>query len=202
MSKAGLRLYDNDDSGHRPKPCPDSNVEPHNRIDYLTFAPVLKFLSGSGMWAFWDRYEAQLESQLRRLPVSSDWTYVPDLTRIFETHVSAANTNALCGKHLLNRNPKFLDDLWKLDHRVDHLIRGTPRILAPQVYARRDRLLLAVKDWQNHARQNFDESCRDSNGDDPFWGSRVFRERDYLFTNMDGMSKDDQASEDFGMIWS
>ncbi|KAJ3493713.1 hypothetical protein NLG97_g4562 [Lecanicillium saksenae] len=202
MSKSGLELYDKDDSGHRPKACAGSQIEPHNRIDYLTFAPVMRFLSGTGMWAFWNRYETELDVQLRRLPVSSDWTHISDLARIFEAHVSAANTNALCGKYLIDRNPQFLEDLWELDRNLDHLIRGTPRIFVPRVCARRDRLLVAVKDWHEHARQNYDDSCADSNGDDPFWGSRIFRERDSMFDEMDGLSRDDHASQDFGMIWA
>lgn len=154
------------------------------------------------MWAFWKRYEVELLDQLNQLPIGSEWTTLPDLTSLFEVQVSNANTNALCGKHLLRLTPNFLAQVWKLDRNLDLLFRGTPRIFAPRVYARRDRLLSAVQKWQDHARQHFDYACLDQDGDDPFWGSRVFRERNAIFSKMDGMSQADMASEDFGVIWS
>lgn len=202
MSSRALKLYDHDDSGYRVKPRPGTDVDPHNRIDYLTFGPVTRFLSGSGMWAFWDRYELELVDQLDSLAVGSEWTEMPDLTSLFEVQVSTANTNALCGKSMLQLTPKFLSEVWKLDRKLDLLFRGTPRIFAPGVYARRDWLLDAVKKWQDHARENFDESQLDENGDDPFWGSKIFRDRNATFCEMDGMSFEDMASEDFGVIWS
>ncbi|KAK5993560.1 Cytochrome P450 monooxygenase calL-like protein [Cladobotryum mycophilum] len=202
MSNDSLKLYDRDNSGYRGKPRPGTNVDPHNRIEFLTYRPLIKHLTGAGMKAFWYRYENELIEQLRRLPSSTEWTHMPDLTRIFEGDVSVANTKALCGPHLLQRHPDFVDKLWKLDHHIDVLFRGTPRIFAPRVYAQRDRLLEAVKDWQAHARENFDESCVDENGDDPFWGSSIFRERNETFAHVDGMDDDAKASEDFGVIWS
>ncbi|UNI23175.1 hypothetical protein JDV02_009010 [Purpureocillium takamizusanense] len=202
MPEKALKLYDRDNSGYRCKPRPGTHVEPRNRIDYLSFGPITRFLSGAGMRAFWFRYELELTKRLHDLPFNTDWTHLPDLTQIFEVDVSAANTNALCGPYLLQRNPDFLEELWKLDRGIDVLFRGMPRILAPWLYARRDRLLAAVKDWQNYARQNFDESALDENGDDPFWGSRIFRDRDNVLSQMDGMDHDALASEDFGVIWS
>ncbi|TWU72239.1 hypothetical protein ED733_000226 [Metarhizium rileyi] len=203
MSGEALKLYDLDRSGYRRKPMAGAAVvEPRNRIDYLTYGPITKFLSGSGMRDFWNRYELLLTRKLRDLPIGFEWAEMSDLTRLFEVDVSAANTNALCGPHLLRRHPEFLRELWKLDGHLDCLFRSTPRILAPRVYARRDWLLACVKDWRSHARRNSRECAMDENGDDEFWGSRVFRERDAIFADMDRMDDDAMASEDFGVIWS
>ncbi|KAG8422227.1 hypothetical protein J3459_010566 [Metarhizium acridum] len=202
MSGEALRLYDLDKSGYRHKPVAGTAIEPRNRIDYLTYGPMIKFLSGPGMKAFWNRYETHLTQKLQHLPVGAGWTEMPDLTRVFEVEVSAANTDALCGPYLLQRHPDFLEELWKLDCHLDCFFRSTPRIFAPRVYARRDRLLACVKDWRSHAQLNFRGDSVDENGDDPFWGSRVFRERHGLFSEMDHMDSDAMASEDFGVIWA
>ncbi|KHO01426.1 Pfs, NACHT and Ankyrin domain protein [Metarhizium album ARSEF 1941] len=203
MSAEALQLYDLDRSGYRHKPMAGAAaVEPRNRIDYLTYGPITKFLSGAGMRAFWRRYEANFAQMLRDLPVGVEWTDMSDLTRLFERHVSAANTNALCGPYLLQRHPDFLNDLWQLDYHLDCFFRGTPRMLAPRVYARRDRVLACIKDWRSHAKLNFTDAAVDQDGDDAFWGSSVFRERDRIFSEMDQMDPDAMASEDFGVIWA
>lgn len=202
MSTEALGLYDMDNSGCRYKPIAGTNVEPRNRIDYLTYGPITKFLSGSGMRSLWNRYELELTTRLCDLPVGADWADMADLTVVFERDVSTAITNSLCGTYLLESNPNFLEELWNLDRRLDLLFRGTPRIFAPSVYARRDRLLACIKDWRNYARLNFRPDSVDENGDDPFWGSRVFRERDKIFTDMDLLDDDAMASEDFGVVWS
>ncbi|KFG81035.1 Pfs, NACHT and Ankyrin domain protein [Metarhizium anisopliae] len=202
MSGKALQLYDLDKSGYRHKPMAATAVEPRNRIDHLTYGPMIKFLSGPGMRAFWNRYEMHLAQRLRQLPVGAEWTEMPDLTRVFEADVSHANTDALCGPYLLQRHPHFLEELWKLDRHLDCLFRSTPRVLAPRVYARRDRLLACVKDWRRHAQLNFRDDAVDENGDDPFWGSRVFRQRHALFSDMDHMDADAMAAADFGVIWA
>ncbi|KAG8422298.1 hypothetical protein J3459_010535 [Metarhizium acridum] len=107
MSGEALRLYDLDKSGYRHKPVAGTAIEPRNRIDYLTYGPMIKFLSGPGMKAFWNRYETHLTQKLQHLPVGAGWTEMPDLTRVFEVEVSAANTDALCGPYLLQRHPDF-----------------------------------------------------------------------------------------------
>lgn len=63
-------------------------------------------------------------------------------------------------------------------------------------------MLNAVKIWQQHARDNFDDTAVAADGDDPFWGSSFFRERQEMFLEMDGFDYDAIASEDFGAIWA
>lgn len=60
----------------------------------------------------------------------------------------------------------------------------------------------AVKVWQQHARDNYSDSALDADGDDPFWGSSFFRERQEMFLEMDGFDHAAIASEDFGAIWA
>lgn len=63
-------------------------------------------------------------------------------------------------------------------------------------------MLDAVKIWQEHARANFDGSAVGADGDDPFWGSSFFRERQEMFLEMDGYDHAAVASQDFGAIWA
>lgn len=82
------------------------------------------------------------------------------------------------------------------------LSTGTPWFLAPFAYASRTRVLNAVKTWQDHARNNFTPSSITPDGDDPFWGSAFFRDRQAMYLAMDGFSAQDIASPDFGAIWA
>ncbi|KND87796.1 hypothetical protein TOPH_07624 [Tolypocladium ophioglossoides CBS 100239] len=203
MADEALKIYDRDDSGGGPKPYPGSAVEARNRIDFRSYQTITQFLAGPGMRPFWDRYEHQVTERLRDLPFGDrEWTELPDFMHILEREVTTASTNALCGEYLLRRNPDFVERLWTLDRELDVLFKGTPRILAPGVYKCRDRLLAAIKDWQAFARENFHPSAVEASGDDPFWGSKFFRDRHRVFSEMDGMDSDAIASEDFGAIWA
>lgn len=79
---------------------------------------------------------------------------------------------------------------------------GIPWFLAPRAYAARKRVISAVQVWQQHARENFDDSYIDAADDDPFWGSNFFRRRQKVFLEMDGFDHSAIASPDFGAIWA
>lgn len=68
------------------------------------------------------------------------------------------------------------------------MFTGIPWFLAPGAYAARKRVLNAVKIWQQHARDHYDDSTMGTDGDDPFWGSSFFRERHEMFLEMDGLT--------------
>lgn len=203
MRDHALKLYENDTSGYRRTPREGTNIAPHNRVDFLTFQPLTEFLSGNGMDRFWYRYETNLIQRLHNRQYSQDgWTHVRNLTSLFEGDVSAAIVDALCGPYLLSQHPSFLENLWMVDRSVDVLFRATPRIFAPKLYARRDGLIEAVRNWHQYARSTFQESAIDEEGDDPFWGSEIFRNRNHVLSQMDGMDSHARASADFGLIWS
>ncbi|KAJ5715984.1 uncharacterized protein N7483_013165 [Penicillium malachiteum] len=202
MSEKALEIYDKDDSGGSHRPYPGSTVEARNRVDYRSYQTISAFLGGNGLKSFWRRYQVNMTKRLKEYQIGSQWEESPDFLTFFETTISAALMDALCGKYLLQRSPNFLVDLWQLDRELDVLFKGTPKFLAPKVYATRERLLDAIKDWQSFAREHFLPSFIDSSGDDPFWGSKFFRNRQDVFMEMDGMDYDAIASEDFGAIWA
>jgi hypothetical protein len=88
------------------------------------------------------------------------------------------------------------------DKLIIHRHTGIPWFFAPRAYASRQRVLDAVKLWQQHARENFTDSAVQADGDDPFWGCRFFRDRQKMFLEMDGFDHDAIVSEDFGAIWA
>ncbi|CEJ93287.1 hypothetical protein VHEMI08886 [[Torrubiella] hemipterigena] len=203
MRENALKLYENDTSGYRRTPRAGTNIAPRNRVDFLTFQPLTEFLSGKGMDRFWYRYETNLIQRVHNRQYGQDrWTHVRNLTSLFEGDVSAAIVDALCGPYLLSRHPSFLKNLWMVDQSVDVLFRATPRIFAPKLYAQRDSLIEAVRNWHQYARSTFQIASIDEEGDDPFWGSEIFRNRNYVLSQMDGMDSYARASADFGLIWS
>ncbi|KAJ5983938.1 hypothetical protein N7481_006037 [Penicillium waksmanii] len=202
MSEKALEIYDKDDSGGSHRPYHGSTVEARNRVDYRSYQTISAFLGGNGLKSFWRRYQVNVTKRLKNYQIGSQWKNLPDFLPFFETTISAALMDALCGEYLLKRSPNFLVDLWQLDRELDVLFKGTPKFLAPKVYATRERLLDAIKDWQSFAREYFLPSFIDSSGDDPFWGSKFFRDRQDVFMEMDGMDYDAIASEDFGAIWA
>ncbi|KAI1825086.1 cytochrome P450 [Xylaria intraflava] len=204
LHACALRLYDRDDSGGGPAPHPDSAVEARNRIDYRTAQGLATFLEGKGLPPFWRRFVEKATRQLHgfRERLGSGWEYADDLMKVVMDETTVSIVDALCGPHLLRLNPDFLRDFWVFDRHLQTYVQGVPRLFAPRAYAARDRVLNAVRVWQQYARDNFTDAALDADGDDPFWGSSFFRERQRVFLEMDGFDHAAVASEDFGAIWA
>ncbi|XXH02569.1 hypothetical protein Hte_008946 [Hypoxylon texense] len=172
-----LSLYDKDDSGGGSIPHSGSTVEARNRIDYH-----------------------QLYGLHNR--VGSDWSYHDGLMKVVGDEATVSILNALCGPYLLSLNPHFLRDYWDFDRNLQTYLQGIPWFLAPRAYAARKRVLTAVKIWPQHARDHCDDSAVGPDGDDPFWGSSFFRDRQRMVLEMDGFDHAAIASQDFGAIWA
>ncbi|KAI1646874.1 cytochrome P450 [Daldinia loculata] len=199
-----LSLYDRDDSGSSHVPHPGSTVEARNRIDYRGHQSIIQFLEGKKLLPFWNRFADDITQQLYSLHdrMGPDWEYRADLMKVIGDEVTVSTLNALCGPYLLRLNPNFLQDFWDFDRNLQTYLQGIPWFLAPGAYAARKRVLNAVKIWQQHARDHYDDSTVGTDGDDPFWGSSFFRERHEMFLEMDGFDHAAIASQDFGAIWA
>ncbi|KAL2291309.1 hypothetical protein FJTKL_13926 [Diaporthe vaccinii] len=199
-----LSLYDKDDSGGGRVPHTGSNVEARNRIDYRVYESVGRFLEGRGLLPFWARFVDSITEQLHGLNdrIGTDTHDHADLMKFVGDEATSSILNALCGPYLLSLNPNFLQDFWDFDRNLQTYLQGIPWFLAPRAYAARRRELDAVKIWQEHARAHFDGSAVGADGDDPFWGSSFFRERQEMFLEMDGYDHAAIASQDFGAIWA
>jgi hypothetical protein len=200
---------------------PGSMVEARNRIDYRVNQSLVRFLEGKGLLPFWNRFADNITQQLHSLHdrTGSKWEYHADLMNLIGNEATVSILNALCGPYLLRLNPHFLQEFWDFDRNLQTYLQGTaletiqqctslisftgvPWFLAPRAYAVRKRVLNAVQVWQQHARDHYNDSAIDTDGDDPFWGSSFFRERQKMFLEMDGFDYAAIASQDFGAIWA
>ncbi|KAI0122342.1 cytochrome P450 [Daldinia grandis] len=199
-----LSLYDKDDSGSGHVPHSGSTVEARNRIDYRGHQSMIQFLEGKKLLPFWNRFTDDITRQLYSLHdrIGPDWESRADLMKTIGDEATTSTLNALCGPYLLKLNPNFLRDFWDFDRNLQTYLQGIPWFLAPRAYAARKRALDAVKIWQQHARDHYDDSAIGADGDDPFWGSSFFRERHEMFLEMDGFDHAAIASHDFGAIWA
>ncbi|KAI1740537.1 cytochrome P450 [Xylaria scruposa] len=199
-----LSLYDKDNSGGSHIPHPGSRVEARNRIDYNVHLSLGRFLEGEGLAPFWNRFVDNVTQRLYSLHdrAGTEWDYHTDLMKFVGDETTISILNALCGPYLLALNPHFLEDFWDFDRSLQTYLQGIPWFITPKAYRARERVLHAVKAWQQYARDHYKDSCVGADGDDPFWGSSFFRERQEMFLKMDGFDFDAIASQDFGAIWA
>ncbi|KAL1606179.1 hypothetical protein SLS60_003580 [Paraconiothyrium brasiliense] len=156
------------------------------------------------MAPFYKRFAENVTQQVNLLHdrAEGECIHRDDLMQMVGDAVTVSTLDALCGPHLLRLNPDFLHDFWVFDRNLQTYLQGIPWLLAPMAYMARKRVLKAVQIWQQHARDNFDDSAIGPDGDDPFWGTSFFRERHDMFLEMDGFDHEAIASEDFGAIWA
>jgi hypothetical protein len=204
MHEKAIEAYKADDSGPYRKAHPFSNVEPRNRIDYLTHDSLLRGLTGSSMLPTFERFQSILKRNLDAENFGDEWTELPDLFAFFRNNVGKAVLESLFGPSLLAINPNFVQDLWEFDEQVVHLAKRLPRFLVPSAYRVRERLLAQIQNWYQYARQHFRDSDADMQESqwDPYWGSVMNRERQKMLLSIDGQDDAAVASTDLGLIWT
>ncbi|KAE8167494.1 cytochrome P450 [Aspergillus tamarii] len=203
MKDDQIETYAADDSGPYRKPHPNSNVLPHNRVDYLTHDSLLRGLSGAGLTPTFQRCQDIITSQISSLSIEDEWIKMPDLLQFFRDHVGRAVLQSLFGPLLLSVNPAFMECLWKFDAATPYLAKRLPRWLVPSAYSIRESLLDQIQNWYRHARVHFHESLIAEDGDgDPCWGSRMIRERQQFLLAVDRQDDASLASTDLGLIWT
>ena len=203
MPDQALKLYASDDSGCHTQPQPSSNVKPEDRIDYITHQALSRFLAGPGLKPFFNRFTEGIILQLRCLRVGGDWIAMEDLWTLFQSTITPAALEAMCGSDLLALVPTFAEDLWAYDSAIPDLVRGLPRWWVPGSYAKRDKMLRHIKNWHAFAKSRFHESHIGPDGDwDPHFGSEFMRSRQKTFPTMNGMTRDAMAASDLGAIWA
>ncbi len=204
MPKRALAAYRADDSGSHRRPHPDSNVAPHNRVDFLTHQILFKAFGGSGLNTSFDRCAGILRRNLESLAIpEDDWVEMPDLWAFFQAQLGTAVLEGLYGPALSRLSPGFLQDLWAFDKATPKLAKLMPKFLIPEAYRVRGRLLDGIRRWHDHARQHFDDSSIAADGDaDPYWGSSMVRARQEVLLNVDGQDYDAIVAADLGLIWA
>ncbi|KAB2572150.1 ZEB2-regulated ABC transporter 1 [Lasiodiplodia theobromae] len=204
MHKAAARRYAQDDSGAGPQPFPDSTIAPHNRVDHNTHKALHRFLEGNGLAPLFERFQKRLVQRLDALPVGEDeWVEMDDLVDFLTKELLLpANLDAMCSPAMLQVNPEFPRLFWEYNEWVAWFSKGIPRFLMRRGYAVRDQLLECVKRWHQHAAEQTRRSGVVPEGEeDPFWGSKFFRERRQVLAQVDDYDDDALASEDLASIW-
>lgn len=202
MDFKALNMYTVDTSGILPKPKPEANVAPHNRIDYLTHASFHKYMLGEGLPALYQRFSASFLGRLRSLKIQDDWTDFPDMMAFWMLPLTASMNEALVGPVLESMNPNFTRDLLKYYPYFQDLMIGFPRWYIPEAYRLRRNLIQDIKQWHAKARERFRETdIGEDGGADPWWGSAFVRERQKMLTKVDNWDCDSLASSDFGLLW-
>lgn len=202
MDFKAYNMYTVDTSGILPKPKPEANVAPHNRIDHLTHASFHKHLLGEGLPVFFRRFSAALVGRLPSLNIQNEWTEFPDIMGFWMFSLTASMNEALVGPVLESIDPNFTQDLLKYFPYIQDVMKGLPRWCVPEAYRLREKLVQDVKQWHAIARAQFRDSDIDKDGRaDPWWGSAFMRERQEILEKVDNWDRDSLASSDFGVLW-
>ncbi|KAF2146740.1 uncharacterized protein K452DRAFT_348442 [Aplosporella prunicola CBS 121167] len=200
-AEAAMR-YLEDNSGMGVQPHPESNVAPHNRIDFQTHKALHQFLEGVGLAPFFDRFQKKFSQRLNNLPIGAEWVEKPDMVDFLTKEFLRANLDAMCSPAMLNLNPEFPQLFWEYNDWIVWFTKGVPRIFMPKGYAVRDKLLKCIKKWHCYAAEQTEHSKMKYEGEeDPFWGCRFFRERRQTLGRVDNYDEDALASMDLGAIW-
>lgn len=200
--KNSMKVYAGDSSGVSPKPHGESNIATKDRYYYQNRKAILGFFNGPGLTSMGNRFSALLTKEISRIDVSHEWTDHDDLHRFILNLLIGPAVEALCGPVLLKQNPTFGDELWRMNHDVYYFLKGYPRWFASRAYSNRDKLLRSVKGWHSFARDNFHDSCIESDGHDPHYGSALMRARQDYLSQIDYLDADALASQDLGLIWA
>lgn len=202
MHERALQTYEADNSGPFARPFTGSDVLQRNRVDYLTHQGFKAAFTGPALAPTAERFRKNLDAKFRQLGLTHDWVEMPDLFQFFRDIHGAALLEAIFGPSLLAINPTFMEDVWAFDDSVPWLARMTPYFIRPQPYQARQRVRDQLKKWYQYARENFEESSVDADGDgDPFWGSQLIRYQQKAYLQADNFDDDALASADLALLW-
>ena len=201
---SGVRAYLNDNTGSSRKPRPGSNtkISDNNRIHHHTHSTLIQAVDGPRMITMTQRFMRNLEARFDRLRLSEDWVVFEDIGEFFQCIVSESILEALVGSVFLELNPSFNSELWAFDGDIPWLSRCLPSFIISGRHRRVNRLKGQIKRWYCHARMHSDSAGVDANDDtDPFWGTKLMRDRQEKIGGVDKFDDDCLASTDLGLLW-
>lgn len=199
---SAMKIYFADSTGINPQPQGSDSILPKDRYYYLTRKTTVGFFNGPGLKHFGNRFGALLTRKIGQLDLGTDWTEHEDLYAFVQKLLIDPAIEALCGPVLLEQSPNFVKDFWQFDIDMYYFFKGYPRFLAPRAWRNRTRVLRSLKNWHAFARDNFDDSCIESDGHDRFYGSPLMRSRQEYLPKIDSLDDDALASQDLGLIWA
>ena len=202
MARKAVKMYSLDNSGIQAEPIRDSDVAPHNRIDYLTHTGFHKLLNGVHLPNFYRRWSSSFVRRLESLCIETEWREAPDIMHFWEGPLTASLNEAFAGPVLEKLNPNFTDNFNKFLPYVHGMMMGLPWWCMPKAHKLRNGLNEDVRQWHALARAEFKESDIAEDGDtDPWWGSTAIRERQKILGSIENWDHDSIAASDFGLLW-
>jgi cytochrome P450 len=205
MPPEDLAIFERDGSGGNQKPLPGwEHMPPEHRIFHNQHRDLHNCLNGASLDGMTTRFIATYTARLRTTPlVGDEWTELPDLFGFLRNEMFHAACTALVGERIFELCPDFAAQFWDFDRHAITYLRRTPRWMAPQAYAIRDKVLASVKRWRAYAREQVDpaDPALADVEYEPVWGARLLRARARMFDDA-GASPDGAASMDLGLLWA
>lgn len=204
MPKRAIKVYQKDDSGLGLKPRSTSDVTAGARAFHICRKGLSQGLTGSGLGPATGRYTKALIRNINtyeneNMLSSTEWSHIPNIYHFIYKTVGAAMVESHFGPALLRLNPNYMEDLRKYDDGMPWFVRKVPRFIVPEIYKARENILKSLTEWYKYARQNFDESQIEEDGDgDPIWGSQLSRLRQDVLHEIDEHDDRTIASLDLG----
>ena len=114
-----------------------------------------------------------------------------------------ASTYTVLGKRVLEVYPELIEDFWDFDRAMLPLFFGLPKLVIPEDFKIRDKVLSGMQRWQEVAWEECKGQPLDPDDDvswEPIYGSRVIRarQRSYMYK---GLTMQSKAASDLGMIF-
>ena len=204
MPDDAAKFYLDDDSGMNITPSPHSNVEPSQRVKYLTHQSLAKLLTGSGPTLLAEKFTTNLAEQFAATGgVTTEWSDLQDLFTFVRDELFKATVRAIFGEGLLALNPTFCEDFWVFDKGLASLTKRFPRWMVPSAYAARDKCLAEVKIWHDSIQTHLknESTSKTPNEISKIFGTEFVKSRQEMWLKMERMSPQAMASEDLGVIW-
>lgn len=160
-------------------------------------------LSGPGLDALTERFQTRLSTTLAENgPPAGRWVAIPDLGEFVHNQVFLAVTHEFFGPYMLTLNPTIAEDFWEFNACVRSLFMGLPSLLIPQAYQLRDKMVMNILRWQRHAMEHCDVDAIPEVDWEPYYGSKVVRERQILLNKRGIMDERARAAENFAFMWA
>ncbi|KAI1359198.1 Pfs, NACHT and ankyrin domain protein [Xylaria arbuscula] len=202
-SKESSKVYQADNSGPFPQPHPRSNVLPENRVDSITHALAFRGFTGPGMQPATRRFTRDVPLRLAAQGISTEWKHMPDFAQFFKDSIGPSSIQCIFGPTILRLHPTFVEDIFKFDKIMPKFTPGFPRFMLPEQHRFRDSIAEKIKSWYKYAREHFDPSMIEADGDgDPIWGSAMIRNRQEHLLKADKHDDDVLAHLDLGLAWA
>ena len=129
--KAAMKIYLTDDSGINSQPHPSSDIPFKDRYYFHTRRDTVSFFQGPGLKHIAHRFQDLLRDRVAKLEVTHDWVEFTDLYSFIQDMLTGPAIEAMCGPTLMEQNPTFVDNFWRLDSDILLFFKKFPRWLAP-----------------------------------------------------------------------